>query len=72
MKEDKIDGACSSHERDEKRKQYFGWITEGKRIFERPRFRCEDNIRMHLRETGSEGADQWRVLVNTVIKLPSP
>jgi hypothetical protein len=30
---------------------------EGKRLLRRPRHRCEDNNRLHLRETGWEGVD---------------
>jgi hypothetical protein len=45
------------------------------------KFGCEDNIRMDLREIGWENVDcmhlaqdrdQWRALVNTLIKLPVP
>jgi hypothetical protein len=51
---------------------------ERKRPLGRPRRRCEDNIRMDLREIGWGGMDwidlaqdrnQWRVLVNTVMNL---
>jgi hypothetical protein len=51
---------------------------EGKRPLGRPRRRCEDNIRMYLREIGWSGMDcidlvqdrdQWRALLNTVINL---
>jgi len=54
---------------------------EGKRLLGRPRCRREDNTRMDLRETGWEGVDrkrlardrnQWRNLVNTVMKLWVP
>jgi hypothetical protein len=47
----------------------------------RPRSRCEDNIKMDLREIGLEGVDwihlvqdrDWRkVLVNTVMNLRVP
>jgi len=37
---------CSTYARDEKRIQYFGWKTEGKRPLGRPRHRWEDNNRM--------------------------
>jgi hypothetical protein len=30
---------------------------EGRRLLGRPRRRCEDNIRIHLKETGWEGVD---------------
>jgi hypothetical protein len=51
---------------------------EGKRPLERPRLRWEDNIKAALQEWGRGGmdwiklaqdTDQWRVLVNAVIKL---
>jgi hypothetical protein len=54
---------------------------EGKRPLGRPRRRLVDNITMDLREIGWDGMewidlaqdrDQWRVLVNTVIKLWVP
>jgi hypothetical protein len=54
---------------------------EGKRPFGRSRHRCEDNIRKDLKEIGWEGVewmhlardrDQWRALVNTVMKLRVP
>jgi hypothetical protein len=47
----------------------------------RPRRRWVDNIKMDLREIGSDGADwldmaqdrdQWRALVNTVLNLRVP
>jgi hypothetical protein len=51
---------------------------EGKRQLGRHRHRWEDNIRMDLREIGWEGVDwmhlaqdrdQWRALMDTVMKL---
>jgi hypothetical protein len=51
---------------------------EGKRPLRRPRGRWLDNIKTDLREIGwgdvdwtglAQGRDQWRALVNTVIKL---
>jgi hypothetical protein len=51
---------------------------EGKRPLGRPRRRWENNNRMDLREIGLGGMDwvdlaqdrdQWRALVNTVMKL---
>jgi hypothetical protein len=53
----------------------------GKRPLGRPRRRWEDNIRMDLREIDWEGVDwmrltqgrdQWRALVNTVMNLLVP
>jgi hypothetical protein len=54
---------------------------EGKRSRRRHRRRWEGNIRMDLRQGGWEGVDwmhlvqdrdQWRALVNTVMKLRVP
>jgi hypothetical protein len=51
---------------------------EGKRPFGRPRCRWEDNVRMDIRKTGwqnmdwihlAQDRDQWRAVVNTVMKL---
>jgi hypothetical protein len=51
---------------------------EGQRRFERPRSRCEDGIRMDLREIGWGGAEwilpaqdrgHWRAVVNAVMNL---
>jgi hypothetical protein len=47
----------------------------------RPRRRWGDNIKIDLREIGSNGVDwidvtqdrdQWRAIVNTVLNLPVP
>jgi hypothetical protein len=54
---------------------------EGKRPLGRARRRCVDNIKIDLREIGWDGMDwidlaqdrdQWRTLVNTVMKLRVP
>jgi hypothetical protein len=54
---------------------------EGKRPLGRPRRKLMDNIKMDLGETGWDGRDwielaqdrdQWRALVNTVMKLRVP
>jgi hypothetical protein len=54
---------------------------EGKRPLGRPRCRWVSNIKMDLREIGRDGVDwidmaqdrnQWRALVNTVLKLRVP
>jgi len=45
-------GTCSTHGRDEKCTQYFGWKTEGKRPLGTRRHRWEDNIGMGLSEIG--------------------
>jgi hypothetical protein len=55
--------------------------SEGKRPLGRPKYRWMDNIKMDLREIGlgavdwidmAQDRDQWRVLVNTVMKLRVP
>jgi hypothetical protein len=54
---------------------------EGKRPLGRPRCRWVDNIKMDLREIGSDGVnwidraqgrDLWRALVNTVLNVRIP
>jgi hypothetical protein len=54
---------------------------EGKRPLGRPRRRWEDNIKVHLRKIGIDGANwiqqdqdrvQWRAFVNTVMSLRVP
>jgi hypothetical protein len=54
---------------------------EGKRPLGRPRCRWVDNIKMDLREIKWDGVDwidraynrdQWKALVNTVLKLRVP
>jgi hypothetical protein len=54
---------------------------EGKRPLKRPKHRWEDYIKIYLREIGLEGVDQihlaqdrdqWRAVVNTVMKLYFP
>jgi hypothetical protein len=54
---------------------------EGKRPLGRPRRRWVDNIKIDIREIGwgcmgwidlAQDRDQWRALVNTVIKLRFP
>jgi hypothetical protein len=54
---------------------------EGKRPLGRPRRRCEDNIRMDLKQIEwggmdwidlAQDTDQWRAVVNTVMILRVP
>jgi hypothetical protein len=51
---------------------------EGRRPLERPRSRWLDNVEIDLREAGwddmdwidlAQDSDQWRAIVNTVMKL---
>jgi hypothetical protein len=55
--------------------------TEGKRPLGRPRRKCEDNIKMDLREIWIDGANwirlaqdrvRWRAFVNMVMNLRVP
>jgi hypothetical protein len=50
-------GTCSMHGTDEKCIKCLCWKPEGKKQLGRPRRRWKDNIRMGLREIGSEGVD---------------
>jgi hypothetical protein len=77
VKENEMSMACSTY--GEKR-NVWGILVgklEGKRPLGRPRRRWMDNIKMELIEVGCGGMDwidlvqdrdQWRALVNTVIK----
>jgi hypothetical protein len=47
-----VGGACGMHGRGEKRVQGFGGKARRKRPLRRPRRRCEDWIKMDLREIG--------------------
>jgi hypothetical protein len=55
--------------------------AEGRRPFGRPRRRCEDNIKMDLREVRCGGIDwisrtqdrdKWRVFVSAVMNIRGP
>jgi hypothetical protein len=59
----------------------FWWENQKQRPLERPRRRCENNIKMDLREIGlgdmdltdlAQDKDQSRASVNTVINLQVP
>jgi hypothetical protein len=56
----------------------FSWEARRQEPLGRPRRRWEDNIKMHLREIGIDGANwiqlaqdrvQWQACVNTVMNL---
>jgi hypothetical protein len=62
-------------------KKIFVGKAEGKRPLGTPRHRWVDNIKIDLRQIGWDGmdwidlaqdTDQWRVLMNTVMKLRVP
>jgi hypothetical protein len=65
---------------EEERKAYKVLVgkPKGKRTINRPRRRCEDGIKLGLRQIDWEGgywidlaqdSDRWRALVNTVMNL---
>jgi hypothetical protein len=72
-----VGGACDTHGRGE---EILVGRPEGKRPLGRPRRRWEGEIRMDLRETGSEsvewmrltqGRGRWRAVVSAVMNLRS-
>jgi hypothetical protein len=74
VKKDEIGRACST--KGAKRNVVYRILVgkpEGKRLLGRPTRKCEDNIKMHLREIGWGGMD-WIDLapVNTVMNLRVP
>jgi hypothetical protein len=50
----------------------LGGKAQSKRPILRPKRRCENDIKVGLKEIGCEGVDWWRTLVNTVMNLPVP
>jgi hypothetical protein len=81
MKEDEIGGACSTHRRDVKCIQNFYGKPEGKKPRIRPRRRCEDSIRMDVREIVwevvkwmhlAQERDKWWALVKKIVILQFP
>jgi hypothetical protein len=74
-------GSCSTHGRDEICIKILVGKPEEKRPIGTRGRRWEDNIRMDLMDMGWEGVDwmhetqgrdQWRTLVNTVINIRVP
>jgi hypothetical protein len=73
--------ACSTNGKKRNAYRILVGKPEGKRPLGRPRRRWMDNIKMNLREIGWDGLgwidlaqsrDQWRALVNIVMKLRVP
>jgi hypothetical protein len=65
-----VGGKCSTHGKGRGVYRFLVVMPEGMRSLGRPRYRCEDNIKMDLRERGIDGANwiqmaqdrvQWRV-----------
>jgi hypothetical protein len=81
VKEDDRDGACSTHEREDKCIKYIRFKPQGKNHSKDVGVNGKDDIRMYLRETGWVGVDcihlaqdrdQWQAIVNTVMNLRVP
>jgi hypothetical protein len=75
-----VGGTRGTHRGGEGRGVYTVLVgrPEGKRLLRRPRRRCEDNIKMDLREVVldranwiqlAQGRVQWRACVNTVMNF---
>jgi hypothetical protein len=73
--------ACSTNGAKRNAYRIFVGKPERKRLLGRPERKWENNIKMDLRETGlgiidwiylAQNRDQWKVLVNTVMKLRVP
>jgi hypothetical protein len=57
VREDEVDRACVSHEREEECVKVCGGKDTRKEPLRRPRSRWEDNIEMHLRDIGWDDMD---------------
>jgi transposase len=74
-------GECNTNEEERNAYRILVGKPEGKRPLGRPRRRSVDNVRIDLRDTGLGGMvwvdlaqdrNQWRALVNAVMKLRIP
>jgi hypothetical protein len=81
MKEDEVGGTCGTHGEGRGVYRVLVGEPESKRPPGRPRRRWEDNIRIDLREIGTDGANwirlaqdsvRWQTFVNTVMNLRVP
>ena len=70
--------ACASMEEGRGVHKVLVGKPEGKRSLERPRCRCEDNIKMDLKEVRrgcgdwmefAQNTDRWRALVSTLMNF---
>jgi hypothetical protein len=81
VKEDKMGETCGTHGGEKGIYRVLVGSSEGKRPLGRPRRRWENNIKLHLREIGIDGANWirlaqdrvwWRVFVSMIRNLRVP
>jgi hypothetical protein len=73
-------GACGTMGEGRGAYRIFVGRPEGRRPLGRPRYRWEDNIKMHLQEVGwgmnwidlAQDRDRWRAVMNAVMNLLIP